>query len=164
MELLNQRGNIVDNAASIIDAYLNYPEIDDQLLSITNFPCTPNQTQKKIFEAISQIQSSDNSDLIDILNYKPKIYGALSRKIAKLSPEFMPFAECIVAFIDQWCVNGGAKDGRSYGYEICSTTRSWYVQQNIITGTDYKENGLSWSLYGNALSVNVYFLEEDHKL
>jgi len=161
MELLNQSGNIVDNASEIIDNYLNYAEVDESLLSISNFPCTPNQTQKKIFQAITETQTSNNSDLVDILNYTPKIYGGLSRKISKLSNDFKPFAECIIAFIDQWCINGGARDGRKYGYEICSTVRSWYVQQNIITGSDYKENGLSWSLYGNALSVNVYFLEED---
>ena len=161
MELLNQEGNIVDDAAQIIDSTFNYPELPSPQLTINNFPCTPNATQKKIFEAIHEIQVSDNADLVAISNYTPKIYGILSRKISNLDPEFIPFAECIVAFIDQWCINGGAKDNRKYGYEICSTVRSWYVQQNIITGTQYKDNGLSWSLYKKALSVNVYYLEED---
>ncbi|MFA5404756.1 MAG: hypothetical protein WC358_07460 [Ignavibacteria bacterium] len=133
--------------------------------------------QRKIKDAINGIEVADNSDNIELfgsnafvvgasvdtskLKYHPKVYGELSRRIAKLDDDFRPFAECIVAFIDQWTINGGANDGRKYGYEICSTVRSWYVQQNIITGPEYKQNGLSWSLYKKALSINVYYLEED---
>jgi len=161
MELLNSSGNIVDNATEIIDSHFNYEEVNYPIQPITNFPCSPSTLHTKIYNSIGEIQRANGADIADLANYTPKIYGTLSRKIAKLSPEFIPFAECIVAFIDQWCTNGGAKDGRKYGYEICSTARSWFVQQNIITGTQYRENGLSWSLYGKALSINVYYLEED---
>jgi hypothetical protein len=177
MELLNSEGNIVDNATDIIDSYFNFDESPSALQDITDFPCSLSSLQRKIISAIDTIQSTDNSDLSEMyganafisgttvdyskLTYYPKIYGELSRKISKLDDDFRPFAECIVAFIDQWCVNGGANDGRKYGYDICSTVRSWYVQQNIITGTEYKENGLSWSQYKKALSINVYYLEED---
>lgn len=161
MELLNSEGNIVDNAAEIIDSFFNYEEVNYPTQPITNFPCSPSILQTKIYNSIGEIQRTNIADIAGLASYSPKIYGTLSRKIAKLSPEFMPFAECIVAFIDQWCNTGGANDGRKYGYEICSTLRSWFVQQNIITGTQYRENGLSWSLYGKALSINVYYLEED---
>jgi hypothetical protein len=177
MELLNSQGNIVDNATEIIDSYFNFDESPSDPLAITDFPCSMTSLQKKIRAAINQIEASDNSDIIELfganafgvsasvdesnLKYSPKVYGELSRRISKLDEDFRPFAECIVAFIDQWCIGGGAGDGRKYGYEICSTVRSWYVQQNIITGTEYKENGLSWSLYKKALSINVYYLEED---
>lgn len=177
LELLNSEGNIVDNATEIIDSYFGFDESPSSLQSITDFPCSMTSLQRKITAAIKEIQATDNSDLVELyganafvsgavvdtskLKYQPKIYGELSRKVAKLDEDFRPFAECIIAFIDQWCVNGGANDGRKYGYEICSTVRSWYVQQNIITGKEYKENGLSWSLYKKALSINVYYLEED---
>lgn len=177
MELLNSEGNIVDNATEIIDSFFNFNESPSPLIPITDFPCSMTALQRKIKDAINGIEVADNSDNIELfgsnafvvgasvdtskLKYHPKVYGELSRRIAKLDDDFRPFAECIVAFIDQWTINGGANDGRKYGYEICSTVRSWYVQQNIITGPEYKQNGLSWSLYKKALSINVYYLEED---
>lgn len=181
MELLNSEGNIVDNATEIIDSYFNFDESPYPFADLNDEPCSETALQRKIINALYSIKSADNTDLIDLyganyftppsltgvavsssnLKYAPRIYGEQSRKIARLDDEFRPFAECIVAFIDQWCINGGAKDGRKYGYEICSTARSWFVQQNIITGKEYKENGLSWSLYKKALSINVYYLEED---
>ena len=161
MNLLNSSGNIVDDAASIIDAYFNYSEVNTPLAPITDIPCSSSQLQTNIMSALADISTQDDSDLLSLINYTPKIYGTLSRKISKLDPTFMPFAECIVAFIDQWCEAGGAGDGPQYGYEIISTTRSWYVQQQIITGNEYRENGLSWSLYGFGLSINVYYLVDD---
>lgn len=167
MNLLDADGNIVKNAASIIDEYFAFNEDPVQIGSSIDFPCEPNSTQRKIQQAISNIQNelaSSFNELYDNVTqkvYYKKIYSKSSRKISNLHSDFIPFAECIVAFIDQWCVNGGVNDGKTYGYEICSTTRSWHAQQNILTGNEYRENGLSWSLYGKGLSINVYYLEED---
>lgn len=162
MELLNSSGSIVDNATEIIDSYFAFDEGRYSSVPVTDIPCDENSLQRKLIDAInSTIPKLDNSDAVALSKYTPKIYGNLSRKLANLDDSFRPFAECIIAFIDQWCVNGGVKDGRVFGYEICSTKRSWFVQQNILTGNQYRDNGLSWSLYGKAMSVNVYYLEDD---
>ena len=162
MELLNSLGNIVDDATSIIDNYFAFDESRYSNIPITDIPCSESETERILLKTINNVLPvRDNSDASAILSYSPKIYGELSRKLVNLDDSFRPFAECIVAFIDQWCSNGGVKDGRVFGYEICSTKRSWFVQQNIITGNQYRDNGLSWSLYGKSISINVYYLEDD---
>ena len=45
----------------------------------------------------------------------------------------------------------------TFKYEIISTKRSWYVQNNILSESEYSRNGLSWNLYGNGFSIFVYF-------
>jgi len=162
LSLLNEEGSIVDNATEIIDSFFS-KTIDTSAIMNTanNMACIPSYQQKKIYESLLEIATADNDNISSLSTYNPKIYGKLSIKLSDLSESFRPYAECIVAFIDQWCANGGANDGRKYGYEICSTLRSWYVQQNILTGVEYQRNGLSWSLYGNAMSINVYVLIED---
>ena len=161
MNLLNSDGSIVNNAASIIDDSLGYEEVEYELQAVKYQPCSESTLLTNILSAIEDSKAADNVSMSELLSYSPKIYGEQSRKISKLSAEFMPFAECIIAFIDQWCTAGGDGSGRKFGFEICSTKRSWFVEQNILTGSEYSNNGLSWNLYGNGLSVSVYYLEED---
>lgn len=161
MNLLDSAGNIVLDAYKIIDAYLDHQPIEYPLQGLANFPCAPTVMQENIQLAFGDLQSADSSDLSNLSSYTSKIYGHTSKKIADLDSSFIPYAEAIVAFIYYWCQSGGANDGRKYGFDLISTKRSWFTQQNIITGSDFSENGLSWSLYGKGLSISVFYYELD---
>jgi hypothetical protein len=161
VELLDSAGNIVVDAYKIIDAYLDHQPIEYPLQGLANFPCAPTTLQENIQLAFGDLQSTDASDLAYLSSYSPKIYGHTSKKLGDLDSSFIPYAEAIVAFIYYWCQSGGANDGRKYGFDLISTKRSWFTQQNIITGSDFSENGLSWSLYGKGLSISVFYYELD---
>lgn len=80
-----------------------------------------------------------------------KIYGEHSNSINALDSSFIPYATHILKFIEQWVI-----DNPEYGYELISTRRSWYSQKKVTTIYDDFKNGLSWYIYGNALSINVF--------
>lgn len=80
-----------------------------------------------------------------------KIYGEASNKLSSLTPSFVPYAQHILNFIDHWC-----KTNSEYKYELICTRRSWHSQKKVTTINDDEKNGLSWYLYGNAISINVY--------
>ena len=112
MNLLNDDGNIVDNATEIIDSLL--PIIDsskENYNSINQAGCVPSVLDGKIISALADIATADKNGIEALKNYQPKVYGITSRKLADLKPDFNPIAECIVAFVDQWCSNGGASVG-----------------------------------------------------
>jgi hypothetical protein len=112
MILLNDDGNIVDNATAIIDSLL--PVIDsskENYNSINQAGCIPSVLDNKIISALSSIADADKNGIDALKSYQPKVYGITSRKLADLNSDFNPIAECIVAFVDQWCSNGGASIG-----------------------------------------------------
>lgn len=153
LPLLDSNGNVVSNATSIIDSMII--EASDPAFDV-KIRCTPSKLDEAIMESLSEISILDSNIDVNLSSYVPKIYGITSRKLANLNPDFNPYAECIIAFIDQWCMNGGALDGFRYSYEMVSTKRSWFVQRNILNEPNYSHNGLSWNLYGNGMSVLVY--------
>lgn len=98
------------------------------------------------------LKLSDYSSTYEELssNYE-KIYGEASNSFDKLLSTFNPYATHILNFIKYWCENDV-----SYGYEIICTRRSWFSQKKVTTIYDDEKNGLSWYLYGNAISINVF--------
>lgn len=80
-----------------------------------------------------------------------KIYGEHSNSLDSLDISFNPYANHILNFIKNWVMVNV-----EYGYEIVSCKRSWYSQKKVTTIYDDNKNGLSWYLYGNAISINVF--------
>lgn len=112
MVLLNNDGNIVENATEIIDSQL--PVVDsskENYNSINQAECVPSVLDGKIISALSDISTADTTGIESLKKYNPKIYGITSRRLSDLNKDFNPIAECIVAFVDQWCANGGASIG-----------------------------------------------------
>lgn len=83
-------------------------------------------------------------------SYK-KIYQEPSNALTALEANFIPYAQHILDFVVYWCTINP-----TYGYEIVCTRRSWDSQKKVTTIYDDEKNGLSWYLYGNAISINVY--------
>lgn len=94
----------------------------------------------------------DYGSSYDLLNssYK-KIYKEPSNSLTALEPNFIPYASHILDFVKYWCTINP-----TYGYELVCTRRSWDSQKKVTTIPDDEKNGLSWYLYGNAISINVY--------
>ena len=80
-----------------------------------------------------------------------KLFNESSNNVNDLSTDFIPIANHLLSFIQYFVSNNPG-----YGYDIISTRRSWYSQKKITTIYDDSSNGLSWYLYGNAISINVY--------
>ena len=100
----------------------------------------------------SLAKKRDYSSSIDELNtYSPRIYGKHSNDIDSLDPGFIPYANHLLAFISYW-----VSVNVDYDYEVVITRRSWYSQKKVTTIYEDYKNGLSWYLYGNAISINVF--------
>lgn len=81
----------------------------------------------------------------------PKIYNETSVAISELKRAFIPIVNHLIKFLDYWVANNP-----TYAYDIVRTKRSWYCEKKITTLFEDRKNGLSWYLYGNAISINVY--------
>lgn len=80
-----------------------------------------------------------------------KLFNENSNNLNELKPDFLPIASHLINFISYWVsTNSG------YGYDVVCTKRSWHSQKHITTIEDDRKNGLSWYLYGNAISINVF--------
>lgn len=80
-----------------------------------------------------------------------KLFNETSNKLSELNAEFLPIVNHLINFISHWVGNNPG-----YGYEIICTKRSWFSQKKITTIDEDRKNGLSWYLYGNAISINVF--------
>lgn len=85
-----------------------------------------------------------------------KIYKENSTEISNLDSTFQTIINHFITFLDEWIASN-----TSYSYEIISTGRSWYNQKQVTTIAEDKQNGLSWYLYGKAISINIYTKTSD---
>jgi hypothetical protein len=88
-----------------------------------------------------------------------KIFNDFSKDVNDLQSDFIPIANHLLSFIKYFCENN-----KTYGYEIVCTKRSWYGQKQVTLIAEDNKNGLSWYLYGNAISINVYEKVQDQIL
>ena len=93
MVLLNNDGDIVENATEIIDSQL--PVVDsskENYNSINQAECVPSVLDGKIISALSDISTADTTGIESLKKYNPKIYGITSRRLSDLNKDFNPIA------------------------------------------------------------------------
>lgn len=114
-----------------------------------------NSSIKNIVSASLGLTEESIKTSFDNIGYSP-VFGITTNELSALVPSFIPIANHILSFIKYW-----TSINSQYFYEVICTKRSWYGQKEI-TGNDRDDrNGLSWYLYGNAISINVYSISSE---